>query len=89
MSNALRGDKGQGMAAQTETDLTNGPNYPHSAGSSTDGETSGVGSRYMASIRERENKSNPRNQGPTRGGSVVAAHALPMASKAGRNTGKI
>jgi len=85
----LRGNKGQGMAASTERSITNGPAYPHSTGGNTDGENSTVSGTYSASIKERENKSNPRNQGPVRAESVVATNALPIATKGGRKTGKV
>lgn len=85
----LRGKYGQGMAATTKRSITNDPAYAHQAGGGTDGEYPGVGSVYRADINERANKSNPRNQGPERASSLVAAHSLPIATKSGRNTGRI
>lgn len=87
--NALRGSTGQGMAAKTQMGLTRGPSYPHSDGPGTDGEYPGVGSRYSADINERENKSNPHNQGPVRAGSHVATRPLTVASMGMRKTGRV
>ena len=85
-----RGKYGQGMAAKTTIEMTNGPAYAHNAGSGTDGEEiGGVGSKYYGTIHERINKSNPRNQGPEREYSMVLAHPLPIANKASRHTGKL
>lgn len=85
----LRGSTGQGMAAQTQTSLTRGPTYPHSDGPGADGEWPGVGSTYMITINERENKSCPRNKGPVRAGSHVANSPLTMASMSKRHTGRV
>jgi len=84
-----RGPFGKGHAASNSRSLTRGPTYPHQAGGGTDGETAGVGSTYSASINERSNKSNPRNQGPERGDSPVLASSIPIATMGGRTTGKI
>lgn len=85
----LRGSTGQGMAATTKRTITNAPAYAHGVQGSTDGEYPGVGSTYMADIHERANKSNPRNQGPVRQGSIVATSHLPIATKSDRHTGLI
>lgn len=84
-----RGSYGQGNAAQTKVDLTNSPSYPQGVHGSTDGEWPGTGSRHMATIHERMNKSNPRNQGPDRTYSPVLSNQLPIATKGGRHTGRV
>ena len=53
------------------------------------GETPGAGSIYAAALNERPNVSNLRNLGPERGPSRSGSTAIPVATVARRNTGRL
>jgi hypothetical protein len=83
-------EQGVGMARSNRVGITNPPAAAHQLTSPADGEEiGGVGAKYFAEINERENKSNPRNMGPSRVGSFAGRSPLPVATKAKRHTGRV
>jgi hypothetical protein len=75
-------------AQKTSLDVTRtGHPGDVASGDPTDGESSGVGTKYMAILVERTNKSNPRNQGPTRPSANTGT--IPTVAMSVRKTGQI
>jgi len=82
-------EKGQGQSASHGGSVTTSGRAPYTPSPATDGETTGVGSSYAATLNERENKSNMRNTGPSRDGGPVGDKMLPVANMGSRNTGRV
>jgi len=79
---------GQGKARSNMVKATRSGRFPNAYGTSQ-GETSGAGSIFAAELNERPNTSNPRNQGPVRGGSLVGESTIPIATFEDRQVDKI
>jgi len=82
-------DLGQGQTEpKTRVATTGKPTQPL-PGERTDGEWPGAGSIHTATLNERQNKSNMRNRGPSRGtGGLVGDAVLPILTSATRRTGR-
>lgn len=80
---------GQGQNSSSNVNATSGPHVSPAGQTGSEGESTGVGSSYSARLVERENKSNPRNQGPERANSVQGAARLPTATQEGRQVNRI
>ena len=87
----MRGSKGQGMASMTYAQATVQGKYPgdNTSGERSQGEVPGSGSMYGATLNERPNISNSRNQGPTREHSRLGMSTIPIAMMGSRNTGRM
>lgn len=81
---------GTGMAKEHFVQATRTGKFPgdNTSGERSQGEVAGSGSIYAATLNERPNLSNPRNQGPTRSPSRMGSSSIPVATMAMRNTGK-
>lgn len=82
-------ENGQGMAATNAATATLTGRAAYSPTPVTDGEFGGVGSSYAATLRERENKSNTRNKGPSRDGGPIGDRSIQNVSMSARRTGRI
>lgn len=81
--------QGQGQNASSNVNATTGPHVSPKGQSGSEGESSGVGSSYSARLVERENKSNPRNQGPERAKSVQGDAKIPTATMGDRQVNRV
>lgn len=81
---------GVGAADSNMVQATRTGLYPsdNTGGDRSQGEVPGAGSLYAATLNERPNISNPRNQGPVRAPSRVGSSAIPVMMMSGRNTGR-
>lgn len=84
----MENEKGIGQSAAT-VNATTSPHVSPKGQTGTDGETSGSGVRYNATLNQRRNKSNMRNAGPSRPNSTTGAAKIPTASQGSRKTGKM
>jgi hypothetical protein len=82
---------GQGHAASNTAQATRKGEFPNdnTGGDRSQGEVPGAGSLYAATLNERPNISNPRNQGPERSPSRMGASRIPVVTMDTRNTGKL
>ena len=82
--------QGLGQVAKMATATRPGlfPN-DNEGGERSEGETSGVGSVYSATLAQRENKSNMRNQGPSRASSRMGSSTIPVLTQGARKTGRV
>lgn len=81
--------QGQGLNSSSNVNATTKPHVSPKGQTGSEGESAGVGSSYSARLVERENKSNPRNQGPTRENSVQGSTSLPVATMDGRKVPRV
>ena len=79
---------GEGQNAQNRRTVTTPPHVRPMGGTGTDGEVGGSGAMYSGFLNERENKSNPRNTGPSRPYGAIGASKIPAASMSSRQTGR-
>ena len=82
-------DDGRGATTPNVTQVRNPKRVPPTgAQQRTDGETEGTGSLYSAELRERENKANTRNKGPSRTMSEIGRADMPVIRMDQRRTGR-
>jgi len=82
---------GVGNTEATYVDATIPGKFPddNTGEGRSQGEVSGAGSIYAASLNERPNVSNTRNLGPDRAPSRSGSTAIPVAGVGSRKTGKL
>lgn len=83
-------DSGTGQTSPNQNvGLTLGAKGFDQGAGNSEGEGTEVGSRYSATLTERENKSNTRNKGPSRNPGAIGGATLPVVRQTARKTGKL